>query len=142
MPFKIKDGASTEGLPTITLAGETYFVERLRLRYRINVSLLTPKLQAFLKEFPKPEDIKAGTTFEFAEEHFRVLLDIVSNGLLGLYPGATRDALLNEMIEFEELFAAWPVVLQQGASRSPPAGEVLAASLTNTTGASSSPTSA
>ena len=143
MPFKIKQDAETEGLPTITLGGRSYFVARLPLRHRINISLLMPRLQSFMKGFPKPEEIKAGAVFEFAEEHYRVLIDIVSNGLLKLYPAATRDALLDEEIEFEELFAAWPVVVQQAASRRAAAGEAEATSSpTPPIGASSSPISA
>lgn len=147
MPFKLKDGAETDGLPSITLAGERYFVPRLALRHRMAVSLLQPKvnalIQRFREAFPDPEDIKPGVTFEFAEDDYLAMVDIVSHGIIGLYPDAKRDALLDQPIEFEELYAAWPIVVEQGASRRPVTGEAVATSLSGqTTGADSSQTSA
>lgn len=125
--LKPKDGADTAGLPTITLAGEQYFVPRLTMRHRIAVSLLMQStVGPLIKRFPRLDDIKAGATFEFAEDEYLALIDVVSHGLLGLYPAATRDALLDMLIEFDELFAAWPVVLDQGMSRRHAAGEALA----------------
>jgi len=46
MPFELKLGAVTEGLPVITLAGHTYCVPRLRLRERIAIAQLAPKVKA------------------------------------------------------------------------------------------------
>lgn len=138
MPFKLREGAETEGLPTITLAGEKYFIPRLELRHRITVALLLPKMRDIsararatfgISEQATAEEVKqqiaaaVGKTFEFSEDDYNAYLDIISAGLRGLYPSATREALLGEPIDFEELYVAWPVIVQQGASRRPPAGE-------------------
>lgn len=136
------DDYQLSALPMITLAGDSYWIARLPLRHRIAVSLLMPKIKAIIERFPRPEDIKAGATVEISEDDYNVLIDLVSHGLRKLYPAATREALLDEPIAFEELFAAWPVIVQQAASRRPAAGEVEApVSSMNDTGASSSPTS-
>jgi hypothetical protein len=158
MPFKLKEGAETDGLPTITLAGEKYFVARLPLRHRIAVSKLLPKALAVgvrlreavgVAQDAAPDDVKRaiaagrGASFEIAEEDYLAVVDIVSRGLLALYPGATREALLDEPIDTEELFAAWPIVVDQGASRRHAAGEALATSSSPaSSGESSSPNSA
>lgn len=147
MPFKLREGAETEGLPTITLAGHAYFVPRLALRHRIAVALLLPKVLASLRELPKPEEIKDrildGTlSLELSVESYGAMADVVSHGLIALYPEATREALLDQPIEFEELAAAWQVVVEQGKSRRHAAGEALATnSSPRDSGESSSPTS-
>jgi hypothetical protein len=145
MPFALREGADTDGLPVITLAGEPYFVARLPLGNRIKVQLALPKVAAYQARLaPLIEDIKAGkvTQFELAEDEYLALVDIISNGLLPLYPTATRQAVLAQPIDFDELFAAWPVVVKQGASRSHAAGEALATSNTpENSGTGSSPTS-
>lgn len=159
MALKLKDGADTVGLPAITLAGEQYFVPRLQLRHRIKVQLLLPRLRAISKlaidafgiaEGDSKEDrerkikqaVASGASFELAEDDYLALVDAASQGLLALYPGATREALLSEPIDFEELYAAWPVVVNQAASRRHAAGEALATNNTpGNSGESSSPNS-
>jgi hypothetical protein len=143
MPFKLKDGAETEGLPTITLAGSAYFVARLPLRNRIKIAGLVPKVLLIQEHLlaalglaagATPDEIKQaiaakpGVKVDIPEDSYVAMVDVVSQGLLPLYPGATRDELLDQPIDFEDLHAAWPIVVDQGASRRPPEGEALATS--------------
>lgn len=124
MRFELKAGAETEGLPTITLAGESYFIARQPLRHRIAAAMLLPKIRSIIGRLPKEDEVSADTVVTFDEADYMVLVDFVRHGLAPLYPDITREALLDAPIEFEELFAAWPVVLAQGASRRHAAGEV------------------
>jgi hypothetical protein len=142
----MKQGADTDGLPAVTLAGESYFVARTPLRHRIAIALLQPKINALVQRFkaafPDPAAIAPGEGFDLGEDEFFAMVDVVSHGLVPLYPGATREALLDADIAFEELYAAWPVVAAQAASRRHAAGEALATNITpGSSGESSSPSS-
>src|SRR5579872_199799 len=144
MPFELKQGAVTEGLPTITLAGHPYLVPRLRLRERIAIARLAPKVKAISEKFPSKEALAAGAMIDLSEDDYLVMVDVAKHALAALYPSVTRDDLLNETIEFDELFAAYPVIVAQGMSRrasaADPEGEAKATSQTNSSGEGSSPT--
>lgn len=139
MSLEIKAGAVTEGLPQIQLAGVPYFVAKLPLRARIAIATLAPKVKAILERFPSKEALEAGAVVNIPEEDYLLLVEIARHGLATLYPTITRDDLLNEPIDFDELFAAYPVIINQGMSRR--ARETGEATATNpSTGEGSSPT--
>ena len=139
MPLVLKEDADTEGLPTITLAGESYFVPRLRLRERIVISGLAPKVKA-IADRVKAIAAEGGERLHLSEEEYDVLIEVVRLGLVKLYPSVTSEDLLDEPIDFEELFAAYPVIILQGSSRRAGAGEGTATSQTPSSGEGSSPT--
>lgn len=132
MSLDLQEGAQTEGLPTITLGGKSYFVGRARLEQRIEIALLMRTVVELGKKLPKVADPQAGLTPEqvaqfygnISRDDYFALVDIIVLGLTRLYPTVTRaDILADEDIETSELLSAWPVVVNQAASRRPPAGE-------------------
>ena len=143
MSLALKEGADTSGLPTIMLAGKPYYVGRLLLREIIAVSVLMPKVNATLQNFPKTVDEAKGSPIFFDEADFDPLIDLARAGLRRLYPAVTRDDLLAMEIEIVELVAAVRVVVDQagGPKKAADAGELAATSDTSATGTSSSPTS-
>jgi hypothetical protein len=133
MPFTLKEGAETSGLPTISLAGEAYFVARLPLRRTIAIAALMPKVTPALQKVAAG----AGDDADFAP-----MIEVVRQALLPLYPGLTSDELLDLPIDIGELDAALPVIVSQASSRrAVPAGEAEATSGAPTTGENSSQTS-
>jgi hypothetical protein len=142
MSLELKEGAETEGLPTITLDGEPYFVARLPLRSRIGITAVLPKIGEAIKKLPGIDAIQAGATVEFPEDVSLAFVDVIYFGLKPLYPKITREDVLDIPTDLLELMAAIPIIAAQGRSRRIPAGEPQATSLsTNPTGAASSPTS-
>ena len=143
MPLKLKEGVPTDGLPTIKLAGEAYYVAKLRLRERIEIAQLAPKVKALYDKFPSQDEIKGGATVILSKDDFELLIDVVVLGLVRLYPDLVSDDLLDEPIEFDELFEAYPVIIAQGTSRragqAEQSGEAKATVKTDSSGEDSSP---
>lgn len=139
MVLKLKEGAETEGLPTINLAGLPYHVGSLRLRERIAVAALAPRVKAIVAKLPSAEEMKQGATATMSEDDYLILVDVIRHGLVKLYPAVTRDSLLDEQIDLNELFAAYPVIVAQGTSRRASTGEAQATSPTPSSGEGSSP---
>ena len=140
MPLSLKDGASIEGLPTITLAGKPYYVTRLRLRERIPIATLAKKVKAIVEKLPTKEALAGGAEIGLTDDDYLTLVEVIRLSLVALYPSVTTDDLLNEEVEFDELFAAYPTIIAQGTSRRAPAGEATATSQTSVSGDGSSPT--
>jgi hypothetical protein len=154
MALELKEGAETEGLPTITLGGKAYFVAPLLLRQKIaNMPLVSRALglaRKFVELAAAVDDSRPAP--EFSEADFEPLIGFVVNGLRRLYPTVTRDDLLDSDLAPIELINAVPVIIAQSGGRKPgsaaasgelPVGEQTAASDSRTsTGASSPPRSA
>lgn len=136
MPLQLKEGEVTKDLPTITLADKPYYVARLRLRERIAIAQFVPKVRALLT---KMQGMIGGTIQDLSADDYLLMVDVTCLALKRLYPTITRDDLLDEEVEFDELFAAYPTIVKQGTSRRASEGEAEATSLTNTSGESSSP---
>lgn len=140
MPLEIKAGAETAGLPTIKLAGKDYYVDKLRLRERIEIAQRAEKVKETYEKFPSKEAIQAGASVKLTEDDYLNLVDVIRLGLVRLYPTVTREELLDEPIEFDELFEAYPVIIAQGISRrASSSGEATAANQTASSGEGSSP---
>ena len=141
MSLELKEGANTEGLPTISLGGTPYFIPRLSLRSRIAIATLLPKLNAVIKRMPTKDEIIAGVLPQINEGDFDALIDVVRHALSDLYPKATRDDILDIPMDVIELLNVTPVIIAQGSSRRVAAGEALATGPSNSTGEGSSPNS-
>jgi hypothetical protein len=120
---------------TVRLAGRDFTVAPLNLRQILAIADYVPKLS----------DIGAGT---LSQERLAPLAEVMWHGLRRAHPRLTREEFFDLPISLAELVAALPVVIEQagGGRKADPGsdaslGETKAASdLTNSTGASSSPT--
>jgi hypothetical protein len=123
MALTLKEGAVTGDLPTIKLAGASYFVAPLLFRQTVANMPLMPKALALARKFEQLGDaVKNDTAVpEFSAADFDPLVDLVVNGLVRLYPGATRDDLLDSNLKPIELLQALPVVIAQSGGKKPDA---------------------
>lgn len=112
MSFKIKEGVSTEGLPQVTLGSLVLFVPRVKLRHRIAIAAQMAKVKASSDKF-KNEGGSATVT----EDDLLPVIEVIRQGLLGLYPDVTAEDILDADCGIEDLNAAIPVITKQSASR-------------------------
>lgn len=143
MALSLKEGVDTTDLPTITLAGKAYFVPRASLRTVLALVAIAPKADAAVAKLPTLAQINEPGFImpEFSETEFFPLVDAVRIALLPIYPTITREDLLAEDIDLDELIAARPVINKQSSSRRRPGEAEAAGPQAQPNGADSSPTS-
>lgn len=144
MSMAMKEGADTEGLPTIKLGSTEFFIAKPRLRNRIAMASLMGKVKAVSDRIAA---LGKDAVSSLEEADMMPIILVVRESLRPLYPDITTDDLLDSDAELDDFNEALGPIMQQATSRrAAKPGEAKATSKsqtssTNSDGADSSPKS-